>query len=615
VVDTMPLGVALFEADGRVTCNRHAEAMLGMSVSPAGGSVQYANRIRYPDGRPVPPGHLPSDRVKRGETVVSEQYVIEWPDGTRIPTLVSGAPIHDADGHVIGGVAAFQDLREHVRLTDVIDRSERLLRAVFDILPVGVWIADRTGRLLHQNPAGRRIWGGVRDVPMEQYDVYKGWRLATGERITSAAWGMARALTNGETSLGELIRIEGFDGEFRTIIHSSAPLRDEFGEIVGAIVVIEDVTALHEAQERARESERLLRTAFELLPVGVWVTDREGRITLANPAGDRIWRGTHLVGLSDYATYKGWWIETGQPIGAEEWGLWRAIHHGEESRSELIRIQCFDGSFKTIINWAAPILSGGGEIVGAVAINEDVTSLQHAQEQLRAAVADREEILAIVTHDLRAPIQTFLSGAASLELRAGELPGGEAVRALAAGLGEAAARMAGLVNDLLAVSVGEAGGPSLLKLEPISGERVLARAVDAAGKLLTDTSIQFEARQVAALPDLAVDADRILRVLTNLLENARKFTPTSGRITLAAEPTAGGVRFCVSNTGPPLNREELERMFQRFWQAERRVDGAGLGLSICRSIVEAHGGSIWAEPVAGERVRVCFELPRHGMAA
>ena len=80
---------------------------------------------------------------------------------------------------------------------------------------------------------------------------------------------------------------------------------------------------------------------------------------------------------------------------------------------------------------------------------------------------------------------------------------------------------------------------------------------------------------------------------------------------LRAEALSAGVRFCVANSGPALSAEELENMFQPFWQAGPRGPraGAGLGLAICRSIVEAHGGSIWAEPAAGKRVRICFLLP------
>jgi PAS domain S-box-containing protein len=615
VLDTMPLGVLLFQPGGRFSFNRRTEELLGMELSPDGGSAQYASRILFPDGRPVPPEELVTTRVLRdGETIIAAEFRVRRGDGAQIPVLSSGAPIRDAAGRVIGGVGVFQDMSERMRMEQAIRANERLLRGIFDILPVGVWIADKTGRIVSNNPAGERVWRGARYVPVADFGQYKGWWADTGKPIAADEWALARALTRGETSTAELIRIQCFDGSFKTIINSAAPLRDENGEIAGAIVVNEDITALHEAQEKQRASEQLLRTVFELLPVGVWIADREGRITLTNPAGQRIWAGARHVDIDQYSEYKGWWVETGKPIEADEWGLARAVRRGEVSHGELIRIQCLDGSFKTVMNWAAPIRSDSGEIAGAVAVNEDVTSLQHTQEQLRAAVRDREQILAIVAHDLRSPLNSLTMSATAAERKVRELPGGEPVRALAASLVDVSRRMSGMVDDLLAVGVAATGGPSMLRLEPVAASSLLERAAQAARPLLARQSLQLELKVTGDLPTIHVDADRVLRVFANLLDNALKFTSPPGRITLAAERSAGGVRFSVANSGPALSPEQLDAMFQPFWQAARDRRGAGLGLSICRSIVEAHGGSIWAEPVEGERVRVCFVLPRQPAA-
>jgi hypothetical protein len=107
----------------------------------------------------------------------------------------------------------------------------------------------------------------------------------------------------------------------------------------------------------------------------------------------------------------------------------------------------------------------------------------------------------------------------------------------------------------------------------------------------------------------------MLRVFAKLLDNALKFTDRRGSVVLRAEADSAKVQFCVANSGPALSVAELESMFKPFWQAgqeDRR--GAGLGLSICRSIIEAHGGTIWAEPEPGKRVRICFALPLLGSA-
>jgi PAS domain S-box-containing protein len=611
VVDTLPLGMVLYHTDGRITFNRRTEELLGMRLSPGGGRAQYASRIHYPDGRPVPASELPIARVMRdGATILAEEYCIHHPDGPQIPVLASGAPIQDPQGHVIGAVGVFQDMSERMRMEEAIRDNERLLKGIFQILPVGVWVADASGRIVSNNPAGERIWRGARYVPVEQFGEYKGWWVDTGKPIAAEEWALARALQNGEASTGELVRIGCFDGSFKTIINSAAPLRDEDGAVTGAIVVNEDITALHEAQEKQRASEQLLRTVIDLLPVGLYIADREGRLTQSNPEGERIWQGVRYVGPEKFGEYKAWWIDNGKPIVPEDWAIARALRKGQTSRGELIRIQCFDGSFKTVINGAAPIRSDAGEIVGAVAVNEDVTAMHRTQEQLRAAVRAREEILATVTHDLRNPLSGLMMGASAVERTARVLPGGESVRELAAQLIDITRRMSGMVDDLLAVAVARTGGGSMMRLAPVAASALLGRAAEAARPLIAREGLQLELRVSSDLPTIHADADRILRVFANLLDNALKFTMPKGCITLGAEPSMGGVRYCVANSGPALPEKQLEAMFRPFWQSGRDRRGAGLGLAICRSIVEAHGGTIWAEPAQGQRVRICFLLPR-----
>jgi signal transduction histidine kinase len=229
-------------------------------------------------------------------------------------------------------------------------------------------------------------------------------------------------------------------------------------------------------------------------------------------------------------------------------------------------------------------------------------------------VRDREEILAVVAHDLRNPLHVIMTTAATVDVAARKVPGTEGVLALTASLVDIARRMSGLVEDLLTVAVAGAGGPSMLTLASVPASSLLAKAASAVRPLVARAGLDLELDVPDELPNVNVDADRILRVFANLLDNALKFTSLPGRITLAAERSAGGVRVSVANTGPALSAEERDAMFQPFWQSGRDRRGAGLGLSICRSIVEAHGGSIWAEPVEGRRVRVCVVLPRVGVS-
>ena len=169
--------------------------------------------------------------------------------------------------------------------------------------------------------------------------------------------------------------------------------------------------------------------------------------------------------------------------------------------------------------------------------------------------------------------------------------------------------MTGMVDDLLAVSTAR-DGRTVLRLAPVQASILLEKAANAARPLFARAGISMKLQVDGDLPAIHVDGDRILRVFANLLDNALKFTAPPGQVVLGAQAQSAGVRYCIANTGSPLPVGEMESMFRPFWQADRGdLRGQGLGLSICRSIVEAHGGTIWAEPAAGHRVRICFFLP------
>ena len=273
------------------------------------------------------------------------------------------------------------------------------------------------------------------------------------------------------------------------------------------------------------------------------------------------------------------------------------------------------GSIRGLIPPAAALGRGDPVVVPPLHLREadDVgRELVNASERLH----DREKTLALVSHDLRSPLNAMMMGAAAIERLAGRLPGGERIGVLAASHADTTRRMAGMVDDLLAIAVATSGGRSLLKIATVSAASLLERAADAARPLFADQGIELEIEALGELPEIRVDSDRLLRVFANLLDNALKFTDRQGRVVLRAWADSDGMHFYVANSGPALSAAELDSMFKPFWQAgqgDRR--GAGLGMSICRSIVEAHGGRIWAEPDGGMRVRICFTLPLAGVSS
>lgn len=261
------------------------------------------------------------------------------------------------------------------------NRSERLLRSVLENLPVGVWILDAEGAILHGNQASHKIWAGAKYVGMEQYGEYKAWRLDSGKRLESEDWAATRSLRQGETILEEELEIECFDGSRKVILNSATPIYEN-GAIQGVIVVNQDITERKHAEQALARSETLFKTAFNILPVGAWITDEGGKIIFGNPAGHEIWAGARYVGIEQFEEYKAWWLSTGERVKPDEWAVARAVLEGETSLNEELEIECFDGSHKIILNSAIPVCDDQGKTYGVFVINQDITERKRAEQAL-----------------------------------------------------------------------------------------------------------------------------------------------------------------------------------------------------------------------------------------
>lgn len=225
--------------------------------------------------------------------------------------------------------------------------------------------------------------------------------------------------------------------------------------------------------------------------------------------------------------------------------------------------------------------------------------------ELTEAITERDDILAVVSHDLRTPISLVVTAAELAQRR--DLSEEKRDEQLAI-LGRAGRRMERLVNDLTELTRMEAGRLELSR-RPTAVHGLLTDAAEAAA---TAELEGIELRVRAPDGDLMVDADanRIGQVLDNLLGNALKFTPAGGTVTLAAEPVENGVRFSVADTGPGIPEHHRDRIFRRFYQvnpADRR--GVGLGLSIAQTIITSHGGTMQVESQEGKGTTFSFVLP------
>jgi PAS domain S-box-containing protein len=227
-------------------------------------------------------------------------------------------------------------------------------------------------------------------------------------------------------------------------------------------------------------------------------------------------------------------------------------------------------------------------------------------EQARRAIQSREELLAVVSHDLRNPLSVILVSA-TLALRSSP-PGDDSRRAIEA-VRRSALRMDRLISDLLDASTIEAGRLSL-ETAAQSVDQIVRDAVEALEAPAAQKRVKLE---VIGGSDLGVfcDRGRMLQVFTNLIGNATKFTPEGGSITVRVEPRDQEVWFFVTDTGPGIPEDQLPRLFDRYWQAKRTARlGSGLGLTIAKGIIEAQDGRIGVESKLGVGSTFFFTLPR-----
>ena len=232
----------------------------------------------------------------------------------------------------------------------------------------------------------------------------------------------------------------------------------------------------------------------------------------------------------------------------------------------------------------------------------------------RTARLAREELLAIVAHDLRTPLGVISLSSNALQEAVPAGPDGEEVRALAALAERAAAQMGRLIRDLLDVSSIEAGRLRF-EFHDHAPAVLLDEAADLLAPLAAQKEISVEKHVAAEISIVRCDRDRIQQVLSNLIGNAIKFTPENGKIWLRARSTSDEVTFIVIDNGPGISAEAIPRIFDRHWTGRGKAGAdTGLGLYIAKGIVEAHEGRIAVTIAPGGGTEFSFTLPLSGPA-
>lgn len=320
------------------------------------------------------------ERVLEGcrKALAGESSRLEIDDGTAAAQLQL-EPFRDPAGNVIGVVGIAFDITARVRTEEEVRVGQRLLRQVLDTLPVGVIVLDRAGDILLGNSASSGIWGGMIVSGPERRAKSKGFWHGSGKAIRPDEWASLRALVNGETSRDELIDIETFDSQHKTIENYAAPIRDAKGTITGAVVVNKEVTERVRAEEALRKTERLLIEAEKLGQTGSWEQDLLSGQIYNSEANRRLFFGDDRrkgARLEDYVEAvhpddRGWVQRRREELLA-----------GTGPSDIEYRVVWPDGSVHWIFGRATVVRDESARPVRVYGTNADITERKRAEDEL-----------------------------------------------------------------------------------------------------------------------------------------------------------------------------------------------------------------------------------------
>jgi two-component system phosphate regulon sensor histidine kinase PhoR len=356
-------------------------------------------------------------------------------------------------------------------------------------------------------------------------------------------------------------------------------LEDVSNTVKTLAMVLEARTSVVEA-ERAR-----LAAVLDRMTDGVLIADSDGQIQFANPAAERLFETKNAVGRRVVEVLRQY-----QLVEA-----WQRSRDTSEAQEESVEIP-------TRRRFLQLIVLPDRQTSGSLLMVQDLT-------RVRRLETVRRDFISNISHELRTPLASLK--ALTETLRDGALEDSKAAARFLGRIETEVDALTQMATELLELSRIESGQvPLELKAVPAAAlllsavERMRAQAERAGITILIDNAEDMTV--------LRADPTRLEQVLVNLIHNAIKFTRPGGEVILATENEADFVRFSVRDSGAGIPAEDLERIFERFYKADRARSGGGtgLGLSISRHLVEAHGGRIWAESTEGQGSTFYFTIPR-----
>ncbi|MFH1196874.1 MAG: PAS domain S-box protein [bacterium] len=525
-------------------------------------------------------------------------------DGNKIPIADSGAPIKNENGEIIGVVLVFNDQTKEREYINRITHSEERFRSTVENMNEGIQIIgydwrylfandslEKHGRQNKENLIGRtmmEVYPGIENTPLFQI-----LRSCMDER-------KSHQMEN------EFVYPDGKTSWFELSIQPAAE---------GLLILSMDITKRKQAQRKLAESELFLDSVIEQNPSSTWISDSKGTMIRMNRACSDLFGVTEAEVVGKYNILTDNLVESQgyMPL------VRNVFDKGEIARftlnydaRDVKHIDVKTGKHRILDVVVSPIRNAQGNMTNAIVQHRDITELKRAEEALKKSLEDLkrsneelEQFAYVASHDLQEPLRMVSSYTQLIERRYKDKLDRDANDFINFAV-DGANRMQRLINDLLDYSRVTTRGKKF--------ERVDIQSV--VGQVFANLQNKIkESHAIITQDDLPVvkaDETQMLRLFQNLIDNALKFrSETPPRVHISAHKEGGLNIFTVSDNGIGIHSQYTDRIFLLFQRLNKSSEypGTGIGLAICKRIVERHGGKIWFESEVGKGSKFFFTIP------